>query len=313
MAIDFPNSPTVNDTYTAGGKTWQWTGTYWSAYGTSPILRASDTAPLSPNANDLWYETDTGSLFAYVDGYWVELGASAPVTASAGDLTGATLASNVVSSALIPVGVINPYAGSTAPTGWLLCSNQPVSRTTYSALFAVIGTTYGSGDGSTTFNVPDLRGRTVAGLDNMDGTDAGRLDIANSRGTVVGTQYVTLTSAQSGVPAHSHANTLTNNAVTSGAMSANSTHDHGGVTGSSPFFSATAAGGSGLQLVPPSNGVIGNQYYQNHTIASQDLSHTHSVTSNVTITNVDNATANAASAHNNMQPTMVLNYIIKAL
>ena len=113
MAIDFPNSPTVNDTYTAGGKTWQWTGTYWSAYGTSPILRASDTAPLSPNANDLWYETDTGSLFAYVDGYWVELGASAPVTASAGDLTGATLASNVVSSSLTSVGTL----GSLAVTG----------------------------------------------------------------------------------------------------------------------------------------------------------------------------------------------------
>ena len=113
MAIDFPNSPTVNDTYTAGGKTWQWNGTYWSAYGTSPILRASDTAPLSPNANDLWYETDTGSLFAYVDGYWVELGASAPVTASAGDLTGATLASNVVSSSLTSVGTL----GSLAVTG----------------------------------------------------------------------------------------------------------------------------------------------------------------------------------------------------
>ena len=110
MAIDFPNSPTVNDTYTAGGKTWQWTGTYWSAYGTSPILRASDTAPLSPNANDLWYETDTGSLFAYVDGYWVELGASSPVTASAGDLIGTTLASNVVSSSLTSVGTLSSGA-----------------------------------------------------------------------------------------------------------------------------------------------------------------------------------------------------------
>jgi hypothetical protein len=124
MAIDFPNSPTVNDTYTAGGKTWQWNGTYWSAYGTSPILRASDTAPLSPNANDLWYETDTGSLFAYVDGYWVELGASAPVTASAGDLTGATLASNVVSSSLTSVGTLSSGA---VPTTLLTGTTLPAS------------------------------------------------------------------------------------------------------------------------------------------------------------------------------------------
>ena len=55
-----------------------------------------------------------------------------------------------------PVGAIMPYGGSTAPTGWLLCDGSAVSRTTYAALYAVIGTTYGSGDGNTTFNLPDL-------------------------------------------------------------------------------------------------------------------------------------------------------------
>ena len=62
-----------------------------------------------------------------------------------------------------PVGMIVSFAGSTAPTGWLLCQGQAVSRTTYAKLFAVIGTTYGSGDGSTTFNVPDMRGRFPLG------------------------------------------------------------------------------------------------------------------------------------------------------
>ena len=63
-----------------------------------------------------------------------------------------------------PVGVINPYGGATAPDGWLLCYGQALSRTEYADLFAVIGTSFGSGDGSTTFNVPDLRGKFAEGL-----------------------------------------------------------------------------------------------------------------------------------------------------
>lgn len=67
--------------------------------------------------------------------------------------------------AVEPVGIITAFAGATAPDGWLLCDGGAVSRTTYSALFAVIGTTYGAGNGSSTFNVPDARGRTFMGRD----------------------------------------------------------------------------------------------------------------------------------------------------
>jgi microcystin-dependent protein len=74
-----------------------------------------------------------------------------------------------------PIGVILPYGGTSAPTGWLLAYGQDVSRTTYAALFAVYSTTYGVGDGSTTFTLPDLRGRVVAGQDDMGGTSANRL------------------------------------------------------------------------------------------------------------------------------------------
>lgn len=63
----------------------------------------------------------------------------------------------------IPAGVTFPYVGTTAPSGYLLCDGSPVSRTTYSRLFAIIGSTYGQGDGSTTFNVPDMRGLFVRG------------------------------------------------------------------------------------------------------------------------------------------------------
>lgn len=73
-----------------------------------------------------------------------------------------------------------PYAGSSAPAGWLLCYGQPISRTTYAALFAAIGTTYGAGDGSTTFNIPDMRGRVAAGVDNMGGSAANRITSGNS-------------------------------------------------------------------------------------------------------------------------------------
>ncbi len=61
-------------------------------------------------------------------------------------------------------GIVVPFAGAAAPAGWLLCSGAAVSRTQYAQLFAVIGTTYGSGDGKTTFNLPDLRGRVPVGV-----------------------------------------------------------------------------------------------------------------------------------------------------
>jgi microcystin-dependent protein len=235
-----------------------------------------------------------------------------------------------------PTGAVIAFAGSSAPTGWLLCYGQEVAISSNGALYAVVGTTYGSltngsgGVGTTHFRLPDLRGRTVAGVDNMGGEDALRLDIANSSGTVVGSQYVTLTSAQSGVPAHSHANTLTNNAVTSGAGSAHAHGNTASFTGNAvshahdftPRWQGSA--GVGVNMSAPSYGSpygIGGGYVEATTITpsgsvtmsnANESAHTHSVTSNVTISNVNNTAANAASAVSLMQPTMVLNYIIKA-
>jgi microcystin-dependent protein len=108
-------------------------------------------------------------------------------------------------------GTVLPFAGSSAPDGWLLCHGQAVSRTTYAVLFAVIGTTYGTGDGSTTFNLPDLRGRVIAGKDNMGGTAASRLTNSgtgnpgingSTLGATGGVDRHTLTTAQ--MPAHTH-------------------------------------------------------------------------------------------------------------
>lgn len=66
---------------------------------------------------------------------------------------------------LTPIGALMPYAGATAPSRWLLCDGAAVSRTTYARLFGVIGTTFGAGDGSTTFNVPNMLGRVPIGRD----------------------------------------------------------------------------------------------------------------------------------------------------
>ena len=82
------------------------------------------------------------------------------------------LASDV--SALLPSGVILPFAGGAIPAGFLLCDGAALSRTSYATLFAAIGTTYGRGNGSTTFNLPDLRGEFVRGADNGRGIDSGR-------------------------------------------------------------------------------------------------------------------------------------------
>jgi len=73
-----------------------------------------------------------------------------------------------------PTGAVTAFAASTAPTGWLECNGAAVSRTTYADLFATIGTTFGLGDGTNTFNLPDLRGEFVRGWDDGRGVDSGR-------------------------------------------------------------------------------------------------------------------------------------------
>jgi len=89
----------------------------------------------------------------------------------------------------LPSGSVQAFAGSTAPDGWTMCDGAAVSRTTYAALFAVIGTTYGVGDGSTTFDLPDMRGQFLRALDDM-GTAAGaaNVDVDGTARTVGQTQ-----------------------------------------------------------------------------------------------------------------------------
>lgn len=116
------------------------------------------------------------------------------------------------------IGEIRVFSGpiSAAPTNWLACYGQAISRTTYASLFVVIGTTWGAGDGTTTFNLPDFRGRIAVGLDNMGGTAANRITagVCGVPGTTLGgaggsqlAQQDTLTSSSSvsiSDPGHLH-------------------------------------------------------------------------------------------------------------
>ena len=113
-------------------------------------------------------------------------------------------------SSIIPAGGIMPYAGTLAPSGWLLCGGQEVSRTANSALFSAIGTTFGSGDGSSTFNVPDLRDRFPLGDKDQGQTDAERVsNFSTERGSTGGSDEHQLTVAE--MPSHSHGLDLDSN------------------------------------------------------------------------------------------------------
>ncbi|MBS1970413.1 MAG: tail fiber protein [Bdellovibrionales bacterium] len=97
----------------------------------------------NPQPGEIVFDSGANAFYGHDSTAWTQLGTTA--------------------GSSMPSGAIVPFAGSTAPTGFLLADGSAVSRTTYSALFAIIGTTYGAGDGSTTFNLPDLRGIFVRG------------------------------------------------------------------------------------------------------------------------------------------------------
>ena len=118
---------------------------------------------------------------------------------------------------VVPAGALMMWITDTAPDGWLLCYGQAVSRTTYARLFNTIGEVYGAGDSTTTFNVPDMRGRFPLGQDDMGGTSANRVvdadadalagadgDETKTVDLAAASGSTTLTWEQSGLRAHSH-------------------------------------------------------------------------------------------------------------
>lgn len=142
----------------------------------------------------------------------------------------------------IPTGFVGCYAGSTPPVNTVEAYGQAVSRVTYSRLFSQIGTAHGAGDGSTTFNLPDLRGRVMVGLDNAGGTPANRITAAaaDTLGGTGGTEIMSI--AQ--MPAHTHTLGLDQNV---GDVLSNSPANWG--NGTTPLSSNSTGGGAAFN--PP--------------------------------------------------------------
>jgi len=102
-----------------------------------------------------------------------------------------------------PAGAVMAFAGSTAPSGYFFCNGQELNRLTNSALFNAIGTTFGEGDGSTTFALPDLRDRFALGANSIGGSDAGRVDnFSTAPGDSGGSDEHQLTESE--MPSHNH-------------------------------------------------------------------------------------------------------------
>lgn len=180
----------------------------------------------------------------------------------------------------VPSGIVVPFAGAEAalPAGWLLCFGQAVARDTYAELFTAIGTVYGAGNGSTTFNLPDLRCLVPLGKSNMGGATKSLLSLystATTLGAILGDQSIAL--AISEMPGHNHG----------GSTGEAGSHSH---QYSIPQNGPSSGGGGGA----PAMGNYVNQ------ATSTDGQHSHTITSQ-----------GGNEAHRNVQPSMAMNFIIK--
>ncbi len=238
--------------------------------------------------------------------------------------TGTTIDSaNLMAAANVPAGTVTPFAGATAPTDWLFCYGQAVSRSTYAALFTAIGVTHGAGDGSTTFTLPDMRGRVPGGKDDMGGSAASRLSVTIT-GTKASTSNGNITGLSStaglAVGMKAFGTGIGTNAVisaiTSGTavtLSVNSTSTGSAAIRFAVVDGATlgASGGSHIHQLS-----MEQMPAHDHTGASNpggSYGPGDGSGSNVALAATNTSISGSGQSHPIMQPTIVMNYIIKTL
>lgn len=233
-----------------------------------------------------------------------------------------------------PAGSINLFAGAAAPAGFLLCDGSAISRATYAALFAVIGTTYGAGDGTTTFNLPNLKGKVPVGLDATQT----EFDVLGETG---GAKTVTLTANEMPVHthtqnghthiqnSHTHTNTAHNHTQTGhDHTTANHTHASGALSGFMTYLSGgiartRVAAGTTSDRIAFTGVVTTDMEYSTATAAGVVNPATTTAVNQAAAVTVDattptaqsttptNNNAGSGAAHANLQPYIVMNYIIK--
>jgi microcystin-dependent protein len=172
---------------------------------------------------------------------------------------------------LVPAGRVMAFAGSTAPEGWLLCDGRStgILRTTYANLFAVLGTTYGSGDGSTTFNLPDMRSRMPVGA------GAGTGLTSRALATTGGAESVVIASGN--LPTHTHSIAHDHAVATSEAQSVDHVHSV-----DPPNTTSTGTSVNHTHGVDPANTTSGGQNNDHYHLTGGYHSHSYKVASTAT-------------------------------
>lgn len=215
-----------------------------------------------------------------------------------------TVIASVAAAAAIPTGSVMPWAGTggIAPTGWAFCDGGTLDRVVYSTLFATIGTAYGPGDGVTTFNLPDLQQRIPVGL----GSDAGGYSLS-SIGDTGGSVSVTLSASE--IPVHTHNVNIGFTSSVTGSTSTDGSHTHSiwadpdDGAGSPESIDLSAQPGSTYAAIS-GNDLIQSAGSHNHTVTGTG-------TGTVTGNTGDGSPALQSLPHGNMQPYLVMRYIIK--
>jgi microcystin-dependent protein len=274
--------------------------------GNDWVELASATTDLTGYATETYVDTSISNL---VDTAPTALNTLNELAAALGD--DANFASTITSLIADKIsnvpGMISQYGGATAPTGWFLCEGQEVSISTYTNLYNALTSTgsvfpYGAntngsgGVGSTHFRLPNLKGRIPVGKDSAQ-TEFDAL------GETGGAKTHTLTSAE--IPAHSHPNTAT--FAGSAGTTGNDSPDHAHGPGSSNFalWTGGVVGLAGGGILAPSGMSITS------STAGANARHQHGFTPAGTVTITNNNNTGGGGAHNNLQPYVVINYIIR--